>query len=71
MLQNSRVTAFNVSELLMEKQQGGGGGGGGGQYFQIWQHGVIKPVGIPSKTKGKIHEEIFRGSETGKRQYKT
>ena len=29
MLQNSRVTAFNVSELLMEKQQGGGGGGGG------------------------------------------
>ena len=58
MLQNSRVTAFNVSELLMEKQQGGGGG----QYLQIWQHGVIKPVGIPSKTKGKIHEEIFRGA---------
>ena len=27
MLQNSRVTAFTVSELLRENQQGGGGGG--------------------------------------------
>ena len=27
MLQNARVTAFNVFELLREDQQGGGGGG--------------------------------------------
>ena len=27
MLQNSRNTAFTVSELLRENQQGGGGGG--------------------------------------------
>ena len=26
MLQNAKVTAFNVSELLREKQMGGGGG---------------------------------------------
>ena len=29
MLQNSRNTAFTVSELLRANQQGGGGGGGG------------------------------------------
>ena len=29
MLQNARVTAFAVSELLRENQQGIGGGGGG------------------------------------------
>ena len=29
MLQNARVTAFTVSELLREKQHGWGGGGGG------------------------------------------
>ena len=28
MLQNTRVTAFTVSELFREKPQGGGGGGG-------------------------------------------
>ena len=28
MLQNARVTAFTVSELLRENQQGWGGGGG-------------------------------------------
>ena len=27
MLQNTRITAFTVSELLRENQQGGGGGG--------------------------------------------
>ena len=32
MLQNARVTAFTVSELLRENQQGWGGGGGGGSY---------------------------------------
>ena len=30
MLQNARVTAFTVSELLRENQQDGGGGRGGG-----------------------------------------
>ena len=30
LLQNARVTAFAVSELLRETQQCGGGGGGGG-----------------------------------------
>ena len=29
MLQNARITAFTVSELLRENQQGEGGGGGG------------------------------------------
>ena len=29
MLQNTRITAFTVSELLRENQQGGGGGGVG------------------------------------------
>ena len=31
MLQNARVTAFTVSELLRENQQGGKEGGGGGE----------------------------------------
>ena len=35
MLQNTRITAFTVSELLRENQQGGGGGGGGGKITQI------------------------------------
>ena len=35
MLQNAKVTAFTVSELLRENQHGGGGGGGrgGGQNY--------------------------------------
>ena len=48
MLQNSRVTAFTVSELLRENQykQGGGGkvwGGGGG--------GKITPPPLPTQIK--------------------
>ena len=48
MLQNARVTAFTVSELLRENQQGWGGGGGEGEvtphtHTQIPRLGLRKP----------------------------
>ena len=46
MLQNARVTAFTVSELLRENQQGWGGGGGEvtpHTHTQIPRLGLRKP----------------------------
>ena len=47
MLQNARVTAFTVSELLRENQQGWGGGGAGEvtphTHTQIPRLGLRKP----------------------------
>ena len=47
MMQNVRVTAFTVSELLRENQQGQGGAGGGEGITQIT---VIKATYTCSKS---------------------
>ena len=36
MVQNARVTAFTIFELLQENQQAGGGGGGGGKITPLY-----------------------------------
>ena len=43
MLQNSRNTAFTVSELLRANQQGGGGGGGVNPPIHTHTHTYIRP----------------------------
>ena len=39
MVQNARVTAFTIFELLKENQQAGGGGRGGGKItpYTLWK----------------------------------
>ena len=36
MVQNARVTAFTIFELLQENQQAGGGGRGGGKITPLY-----------------------------------
>ena len=66
MLQNARVTAFTVSELVRQNQQGGGGGGGGGRCLFLLSLYVCKETflklceQIPRKLLG-LRVQNFQG----------